>query len=140
MSVKLDLSGNYLFGYYLYGVIGVGVLLTFVIEATGFYEVFSGFDLRFFTLFMNFKFLFICEVLMGFGINSVIKLSVEMNLMCVLGVFVVIVIGGVFEALDARSGWVTFTFVRRKGFVKMVFCIGVLFVFVFVFGENDIFE
>jgi 2-acylglycerol O-acyltransferase 2 len=89
---------------------------------------------------MNFKFPFTREVLMGLGINSVTKSSVETNLTRAPGASVAIVIGGASEALDARPGWATLTLARRKGFVKMALRTGASLVPVFAFGENDIFE
>ena len=137
VSAKLDPSGNYLFGYHPHGVIGVGALLTFATEATGFYEAFPGLDLRLLTLSMNFKFPFTREVLMGLGINSVTKSSVETNLTRAPGASVAIVIGGASEALDARPGWATLTLARRKGFVKMALRTGASLVPVFAFGASS---
>ena len=50
VSSELDPKGNYLFGYHPHGIIGVGALLTFASEATGFYKAFPGLDLRLLTL------------------------------------------------------------------------------------------
>jgi hypothetical protein len=139
-SGELDPKGNYLFGYHPHGVIGVGALMTFATEATGFYEAFPGLDLRLLTLSVNFKFPFTREVLMALGINSVTKASVMTNLTRAPGASVAIVIGGAAEALDARPGSATLTLARRKGFVKMALRTGASLVPVFAFGENDIFE
>lgn len=140
ISSELDPKGNYLFGYHPHGVIGVGALLTFATEATGFYNAFPGLDLRLLTLSMNFKFPFTREVLMALGINSVTKASVVTNLTRAPGASVAIVIGGAAEALDARPGWATLTLSRRKGFVRLALRTGASLVPVFAFGENDIFE
>jgi len=140
VSSELDPKGNYLFGYHPHGVIGVGALLTFATEATGFYEAFPGLDLRLLTLSINFKFPFTREVLMALGVNSVTKTSVMRNLTRKPGASVAIVVGGAAEALDARPGWATLTLARRKGFVKMALRTGASLVPVFAFGENDIFE
>ena len=80
VSSELDPKGNYLFGYHPHGIIGVGALLTFASEATGFYKAFPGLDLRLLTLSVNFKFPFTREVLMALGVNSVTKMSVLRNL------------------------------------------------------------
>ena len=140
VSAKLDPSGNYLFGYHPHGVIGVGALLTFATEATGFYEAFPGLDLRLLTLSMNFNLSLTPEALMGLRIHSVTKGGVETKLTRAPGASVAIVIGGAAEALEARPGWATLTLARRKGFVKMALRTGASLVPVFAFGENDIFE
>ena len=140
VSSELDPKGNYLFGYHPHGIIGVGALLTFASEATGFYKAFPGLDLRLLTLSVNFKFPFTREVLMALGINSVTKMSVLRNLTRAPGASVAIVIGGAAEALDARPGEATLTLSRRKGFIKMALRTGASLVPVFAFGENDIFE
>ena len=94
VSSELDPKGNYLFGYHPHGIIGVGALLTFASEATGFYKAFPGLDLRLLTLSVNFKFPFTREVLMALGVNSVTKMSVLRNLTRAPGASVAIVIGG----------------------------------------------
>lgn len=139
-SCDLDPRGNYLFGYHPHGVIGVGALITFATNATGFEQAFPGLDLRLLTLAINFMFPFTREVLMALGINSVTKASVQRNLTRAPGASVAIVVGGAAEALDARPGWAVLTLARRKGFVKMALKTGASLVPVFAFGENDIFE
>ena len=139
-SVDLDPRGNYLFGYHPHGIIGVGALITFATNATGFERAFPGLDLRLLTLAVNFYFPFTREVLLALGIGSVSKESVLTNLTRTPGSSAAIVIGGAAEALDARPGWATLTLARRKGFVKMALATGSSLVPVFAFGENDIFE
>jgi 2-acylglycerol O-acyltransferase 2 len=139
-SCDLDPRGNYLFGYHPHGVIGVGALITFATNATGFDQAFPGLDLRLLTLAINFYFPFTREVLMALGINSVTKESVVTNLTRKPGASVAIVVGGAAEALDARPGWAVLTLARRKGFVKMALKTGASLVPVFAFGENDIFD
>ena len=139
-SCDLDPKGNYLFGYHPHGIIGVGALITFATNATGFERAFPGLDLRLLTLAINFYFPFTREVLMALGINSVTKQSVETNLTRKPGASVAIVVGGAAEALDARPGWAVLTLARRKGFVKMAIKTGASLVPVFAFGENDIFD
>ena len=139
-SVDLDPRGNYLFGYHPHGIIGVGALITFATNATGFERAFPGLDLRLLTLAVNFYFPFTREVLLALGIGSVSKESVLTNLTRTPGSSVAIVIGGAAEALDARPGWATLTLARRKGFVKMALATGSSLVPVFAFGANDIFE
>lgn len=139
-TCDLDPTGNYLFGYHPHGIIGVGALITFATNATGFEQAFPGLDLRLLTLAINFYFPFTREVLMALGINSVTKRSVVTNLTRCPGACVAIVVGGAAEALDARPGWATLTLARRKGFVKMALKTGASLVPVFAFGENDIFD
>jgi 2-acylglycerol O-acyltransferase 2 len=139
-TCDLDPDGNYLFGYHPHGIIGVGALITFATNATGFDRAFPGLDLRLLTLAVNFYFPFTREVLLALGINSVKKESVVTNLTRKKGASVAIVIGGASEALDARPGWATLTLARRKGFVKMALKTGASLVPVFAFGENDIFD
>ena len=139
-SCDLDPAGNYLFGYHPHGIIGVGALITFATNATGFEQAFPGLDLRLLTLAINFMFPFTREVLMALGINSVTRASVQRNLTRAPGASVAIVVGGAAEALDARPGWAVLTLARRKGFVKMALKTGASLVPVFAFGENDIFE
>ena len=139
-SCDLDPAGNYLFGYHPHGIIGVGALITFATNATGFEQAFPGLDLRLLTLAINFMFPFTREVLMALGINSVTRASVHRNLTRAPGASVAIVVGGAAEALDARPGWAVLTLARRKGFVKMALRTGASLVPVFAFGENDIFE
>ena len=139
-SCDLDPNGNYLFGYHPHGIIGVGALITFATNATGFEQAFPGLDLRLLTLAINFYFPFTREVLMALGINNVTKQSVARNLTRKPGASVAIVVGGAAEALDARPGWAVLTLARRKGFVKMALKTGASLVPVFAFGENDIFD
>ena len=68
-TCDLDPTGNYLFGYHPHGIIGVGALITFATNATGFEQAFPGLDLRLLTLAINFYFPFTREVLMALGIN-----------------------------------------------------------------------
>lgn len=137
---ELDPAGNYLFGYHPHGIIGVGALLTFATEATGFSRAFPGLDLRLLTLSLNFKFPFTREVLLALGINNVSKESVITNLTRQPGASCAIVIGGAAEALDAKAGSATLTLARRKGFVKMALRTGASLVPVFAYGENAIFD
>ena len=139
-SVDLDPKGNYLFGYHPHGIIGVGALITFATNATGFEQAFPGLDLRLLTLASNFYLPFTREILLAMGINSVKKESVETNLTRRPGASVAIVVGGAAEALDARPGWAVLTLARRKGFVKLAMKTGASLVPVFAFGENDIFD
>tara|TARA_B110000977_G_C11090354_1_gene496597 strand:- start:213 stop:1340 length:1128 start_codon:yes stop_codon:yes gene_type:complete len=139
-TIDLDPNGNYLFGYHPHGIIGVGALITFATNATGFDQAFPGLDLRLLTLAINFYFPFTREVLMALGINSVKKESVVNNLTRAPGASIAIVVGGAAEALDARPGWAVLTLARRKGFVKMALKTGASLVPVFAFGENDIFD
>ena len=139
-TVDLDPSGNYLFGYHPHGIIGVGAMLTFATDATGFGAAFPGLDLRLLTLASNFYLPFTREILMALGVNSVSKRSCLKNLTRAPGASVAIVVGGAAEALDARPGWAVLTLARRKGFVKMALRTGASLVPVFAFGENDIFD
>ncbi|CAK9092221.1 Diacylglycerol O-acyltransferase 2B (Diglyceride acyltransferase 2B) (MrDGAT2B) [Durusdinium trenchii] len=88
-TAKLDPKRNYIFGYHPHGVswlvISMGACCNFATEATGFSELFPGIDLRI----PVFR-----EYLLGLGVNSVSKDSIDQNLKRCPGSSVMIVIGG----------------------------------------------
>ncbi|CAK9092676.1 unnamed protein product [Durusdinium trenchii] len=138
-TAKLDPKRNYIFGYHPHGVISMGACCNFATEATGFSELFPGIDLRLLTLQQNFRIPVFREYLLGLGVNSVSKDSIDQNLKRCPGSSVMIVIGGARESLETAPGSYKLILENRKGFVKMALRSGASLVPVFSFGETDLF-
>lgn len=75
--VDLDFKDNYIFVYYLYGIMGFGVLGIFCGEVIGFLEKFLGICFYFLFFMMNFRFFFIRDFSMVFGVCLVDKDSID---------------------------------------------------------------
>ncbi|EKM81559.1 hypothetical protein AGABI1DRAFT_118672 [Agaricus bisporus var. burnettii JB137-S8] len=127
----------YVFGYHPHG---VGALVTFATEATGFSSLFPGITPHLLTLTNNFKVPFYRDILMALGIYSVSKASCSNILKAGPGSSITIVVGGAAESLSARPGTVNLTLRKRFGFIKVAIQHGADLVPVFSFGENDIYE
>lgn len=138
-TAKLDPKRNYIFGYHPHGVISMGACCNFATEATGFSELFPGIDLRLLTLEQNFRVPVFREYLLGLGVNSVSKASINGNLTRGPGASVMIVIGGARESLETAPGSYNLILDNRKGFVKVALQKGASLVPVFSFGETDLF-
>lgn len=75
--VDLDFEGNYIFGYYFYGIIGFGVFGNFCGEVIGFLVNFLGIYLYLLMFLVNFRFFFSRDYCMVFGVCLVDKDSIE---------------------------------------------------------------
>ncbi|RWS17772.1 hypothetical protein B4U79_06093 [Dinothrombium tinctorium] len=119
-TVNLDLNKKYIFGCHPHGITGIGHVINFGTDATGFDELFPGIKLRGITLNINFWIPFHREYALANGLLSADKESVDYffeNSEC--GNAIVIVVGGAAESLDAIPNTMTLTLKNRKGFVKL---------------------
>jgi len=139
-EVDLPADRPYVFGYHPHGIIGMGALVTFATEATGFSEAFPGITPHLLTLASNFKVPFYRDILMALGIYSVSKASCSNILKSGPGSSITIVVGGAAESLSAHPGTVNLTLRKRLGFIKVAIQHGADLVPAFSFGENDIYE
>ncbi|KXS19405.1 DAGAT-domain-containing protein [Gonapodya prolifera JEL478] len=128
----------YIFGYHPHGVISLGAWGNFATNATGFSKLFPGIKLHLCTLDPNFRWPFTREYLLGMGLVSVDRKSLEYVLH--KGESAMIVIGGAEEAAKARPFTNDLVLGRRFGFVKLALRYGAWLVPVFSFGEGDIWD
>lgn len=139
-TVELDPSQNYVVGYHPHGIMSAGAFCNFATHATGFDKIFP--KIRSYLCILNgqFRFPFFREYLMSSAIVSVTKRSLSWILQQKeKGNFLVIVIGGATEALEANPGKFILNLHKRKGFVKIALQYGAHLVPVYSFGENDLF-
>ncbi|GAM27342.1 hypothetical protein SAMD00019534_105170 [Acytostelium subglobosum LB1] len=139
-STKLDPNKNYIFGSHPHGIISMGVFCNFATNACGVDQKFPGVTIHPLTLASNFKFPFLRDILMSFGISSVSRAGCDNILQSGPGQSVLIVVGGAEESLDAHPGNNELLLKKRKGFIKLAFAHGASLVPVYAFGENDIFD
>jgi len=116
----LDPSQNYIFGYHPHGIMGIGALVNFASEATGFSKLFPGITTYLVTLDINFYF----PIHRDFALIRGIIASSKESLNWVLrklgrGNAIVLVIGGAAESLEAVPNTMRLTLKTRKGFVKL---------------------
>ncbi|RMZ89102.1 hypothetical protein DV736_g3670, partial [Chaetothyriales sp. CBS 134916] len=145
-TTELEPTRKYIFGYHPHGIISHGAFASFATEALGFAELFPGITNSLLTLDSNFRIPFYREYILGLGISSVSRESIE-NLLSKGGVdgegmgrAVTIVIGGARESLDAKPGQMRLVLNSRKGFVKLAIRMGADLVPVLSFGENDLYD
>ncbi|XP_028968299.1 2-acylglycerol O-acyltransferase 2 [Galendromus occidentalis] len=141
-TAELPPERNYIFGYHPHGIMASGSFINFATEATGFSKLFPGIVPHLMTLSMNFCFPFHRDLILGLGVVSVTRKSLNWILQRKgLGNAAVIVVGGAQEALDAhRNTNVALTLTSRKGFIRLALQNGADLVPVFSFGENDVFQ
>ncbi|OQR72979.1 2-acylglycerol O-acyltransferase 2-like [Tropilaelaps mercedesae] len=129
-------------GYHPHGIMAAGSFVNFGSEGTGFSQLFPGIAPHLMTLTINFIFPFYRDLILGLGVVSVGRKSLDWVLQKKgVGNAAIIVVGGAQEALDAhRNGNVTLTLTSRKGFIKVALQNGADLVPVFSFGENDVYQ
>ncbi|RMZ82955.1 hypothetical protein DV737_g1754, partial [Chaetothyriales sp. CBS 132003] len=145
-TTELEATRKYIFGYHPHGIISHGAFASFATEALGFAELFPGITNSLLTLESNFRIPFYREYILGLGISSVSRESIE-NILSKGGVngegmgrAVTIVVGGARESLDAKPGQMRLVLNSRKGFVKLAIRTGADLVPVLSFGENDLYD
>ncbi|RMD43911.1 hypothetical protein DV735_g1170, partial [Chaetothyriales sp. CBS 134920] len=145
-TAELDPKRKYIFGYHPHGIISHGAFAAFATEALGFSELFPGITNSLLTLDSNFRMLLYREYVLGLGIASVSRESIE-NLLSKggpdgkgMGRAVTIVVGGARESLDAKPGQMRLVLNSRKGFVKLAIRMGADLVPTLSFGENDLYD
>ncbi|TFK39677.1 diacylglycerol acyltransferase-domain-containing protein [Crucibulum laeve] len=139
-EAELPADRPYVFGYHPHGIIGMGALVTFATEATGFSQAFPGIRPHLLTLTSNFTIPFYRDILMAMGVCSVSKQSCSNILKSGPGSAITIVVGGAAESLSAHPGTADLTLRKRLGFIKLAIQHGADLVPVFSFGENDIYQ
>lgn len=145
-SVELEPTRKYVFGYHPHGIISHGAFAAFATEALGFSDLFPGITNTLLTLDSNFRVPIYRDYLLGMGLASVSRESIE-NLLSKgghngegMGRAVTIVVGGARESLDARPHHLRLVLNSRKGFVKLAIRTGADLVPVLAFGENDLYD
>lgn len=138
---ELDPNKNYICGYHPHGIVSFGALTCFCTDALNFSEVYPGMTPYTLTLDVQFKFPLTRDFLLSSGSCSVSEESIQWLLTQEdTGNFVVIVVGGAKEALNAHSGIAKLTLKNRKGFVRLALKNGASVVPIFSFGENEIYK
>ena len=145
-SVELEPTRKYIFGYHPHGIISHGAFASFATEALGFKDLFPGITNTLLTLDSNFRVPLYRDYLLGMGLASVSRESIE-NLLSKgglngegMGRAVTIVVGGARESLDAKPHSLKLVLNSRKGFVKLAIRQGADLVPVMAFGENDLYD
>ncbi|RWS17770.1 2-acylglycerol O-acyltransferase 3-like protein [Dinothrombium tinctorium] len=140
-TAELSPDKNYIIGYHPHGILGVGSILNFATDATGFDKKFPDINRRVVTLNINFLIPFHREYVLSLGCISADKKSIEWMLRNNgTGNAVVIVVGGAAESLDAVPNTMQLTLKYRKGFVKIALENGASLVPCVSFGENELFS
>ncbi|XP_022671515.1 2-acylglycerol O-acyltransferase 2-A-like isoform X2 [Varroa jacobsoni] len=140
-TAGLPADRNYIMGYHPHGIMAAGSFINFGTEGTGFAKLFPGIAPHLMTLTLNFMFPFYRDLLLGLGIVSVCRDSLDWILKNKgVGNAAIIVVGGAQEALDAhRNADIALTLTSRKGFIKIALQNGADLVPVFSFGENNVY-
>lgn len=139
-TTDLDPSKNYIVGYHPHGIMSAGAFCNFSTYATGFDKIFPKIKPYLCILTGQFRFPFYREYLLSSACCSVSKRSLSWILQQKeKGNFLVIVIGGATEALEANPGKFILNLKKRKGFVKLALQNGAHLLPVYSFGENDLF-
>ena len=145
-SAELEPTRKYIFGYHPHGIISHGAFASFATEALGFSDLYPGITNTLLTLDSNFRVPLYRDYLLGMGLASVSRESIE-NLLSKgglngegMGRAVTIVVGGAKESLDARPHSLKLVLNSRKGFVKLAIRQGADLVPVMAFGENDLYD
>nr|CAH8824768.1 unnamed protein product [Trichobilharzia regenti] len=144
VTSSLLTDANYLVGFHPHGILATGAFINFATEATGFSKVFPSFK----PFLAAMKTLFIPplyrDFLMSLGIISADKtglLNVLNKSNCnQTGNFVVVVLGGAAEALDARPGKYVIHINQRFGFFKLALQTGAYLVPCISFGEQSLYK
>ncbi|KER23893.1 hypothetical protein T265_08312 [Opisthorchis viverrini] len=119
----LSTKRNYMVGYHPHGVFSTGAFVNFMTEATGFSLAFPGLTPWLAVLKAHFKSPFYRDYLMALGIIAATKRGLRYLLDAEecgkTGNFVVVVVGGAPEALEAKPGQYRLVIRQRYGFFKL---------------------
>ncbi|KAF7262729.1 hypothetical protein EG68_00012 [Paragonimus skrjabini miyazakii] len=134
---------NYLVGYHPHGVFSTGAFVNFMTEATGFSIAFPGLTPWLAVLKAHFKSPFYRDYLMSFGITAATKKGLLYLLEAKkngTGNFVVVVVGGAPEALEAQPGQYRMVIHKRYGFFKLAVQTGCCLIPCVSFGEQRMYK
>ncbi|GAA40664.2 2-acylglycerol O-acyltransferase 1 [Clonorchis sinensis] len=140
----LSTKRNYLVGYHPHGVFSTGAFVNFMTEATGFSLAFPGLTPWLAVLKAHFKSPFYRDYLMALGIIAATKRGLRYLLDAEecgkTGNFVVVVVGGAPEALEAKPGQYRLVIRQRYGFFKLAIQTGAYLVPCVSFGEAGMYK
>ncbi|XP_036135613.1 2-acylglycerol O-acyltransferase 3 [Molossus molossus] len=140
-TVDLPPDRNYVFGVHPHGILSFGAFCNFTTESNNFSQQFPGLRPTTATLAGLFRLPVYRDYLMGFGLCSVDRQSLDFILsQPQRGQAMVIVIGGAHEALFSIPGEHHLILQNRKGFVRLALRHGASLVPVYSFGENDVYK
>ncbi|OQV14228.1 2-acylglycerol O-acyltransferase 2-A [Hypsibius exemplaris] len=138
-TADLPLDNNYIFAYHPHGIIGMGVLCSFMTEATGFSQQFPGLIVHQLTTRLGYIWPVAREFFMAMGASNASKENIR-HITLTKNNAIVVVVGGAMESMDAHPGSTTHVLKHRKGFVRMALKTGSHLVPVYGFGENELFR
>uniref|UniRef100_A0A7E4UU76 Acyltransferase n=1 Tax=Panagrellus redivivus TaxID=6233 RepID=A0A7E4UU76_PANRE len=137
LTAELPADKNYVIACHPHGVIGVGTLLSFASNSTGFHTKTKHLVTRLVTLPINFYIPIHRDLMIQMGVIASDAAAIEHCLNeSPSGRAVVIVPGGAEESLDSHHYNYELTLKERKGFVRLAIKNGASLVPVYNFGEN----
>uniref|UniRef100_A0A0K2V3N8 Acyltransferase n=1 Tax=Lepeophtheirus salmonis TaxID=72036 RepID=A0A0K2V3N8_LEPSM len=139
-TVELDPEKTYLFTSQPHGVMCAGAFVSFATNALSFSKLFNGLHSRLLVLEGQFWFPIYREFLISLGACSASKSSMTYLLENEKNSAIVLVTGGVLEAMENNKNVMRLVLNRRKGFIKLAIKHGVPLVPTFTFGENFIYD
>ncbi|OXA36778.1 2-acylglycerol O-acyltransferase 1 [Folsomia candida] len=140
-TVDLPPGQNYLFGSHPHGILCSGAFSTFATDSHEVEKLFPGLSFSVLTLEINFLLPLIRDLILGLGVCSATRES--MNYLLSRpggGVAAVLIPGGAPESLDSHPGSYVVQLKNKKGFIKVAMQNGASLVPVFSFGETEIFD
>ncbi|OQV14227.1 putative 2-acylglycerol O-acyltransferase 1 [Hypsibius exemplaris] len=117
----------------------MGVLCSFMTEATGFSQQFPGLIVHQLTTRLGYIWPVAREFFMAMGASNASKENIR-HITLTKNNAIVVVVGGAMESMDAHPGSTTHVLKHRKGFVRMALKTGSHLVPVYGFGENELFR
>nr|ACO11005.1 2-acylglycerol O-acyltransferase 1 [Caligus rogercresseyi] len=139
-TTDLDPNKTYLFTSQPHGVLCAGAFATFGTDALSFSKVFNGLKSRLLVLEGQFWFPIYREFLISLGACSASKSSMIHLFENEKSSAIVLVTGGVLEAMENNKNDIRLVLNRRKGFIKLALKYGVPLVPTFSFGEHCLYD
>ncbi|CAF4280195.1 unnamed protein product [Rotaria sp. Silwood2] len=141
-SEDLDTNRNYIFGFHPHGFWSLSAFGNFATDATYFSTLFPNIRSHLMILRLQFLCPFTRELCLSLGLCDVSKDSCEYLLSGKSGQgnALVIIIGGVREAIITRNDTMKLYLKNRKGFVRLALKYGASLVPVVSFGENELYR
>jgi len=133
-------DATYMIGYHPHGLFSLGGLAAFGGRSSELDSIFPGLDLFGCTLQTNFSIPILREFMLAIGCVSVSEKSIKAVLSRGAGNAVIIVPGGMAEALNSFPGTHDLTLRKRSGFFRIALETGSHLVPVYTFGENELFS
>ncbi|XP_050523976.1 2-acylglycerol O-acyltransferase 1-like isoform X2 [Daktulosphaira vitifoliae] len=137
---ELSNKRSYIFATFPHGVLCPGVFSNFVTNASTFNTLFPGLESYIITLSLSFYLPLHRELSLGLGFREASEKSLVNLLKGKKGNAVVLLVGGVAEALNSYPGPIHLVVNKRKGFVRIALKTGASLVPVFSYGENYVYE